>query len=353
MLARRRTSCYRIVVGPVSTRIEDLRRERGALLMGVLNVTPDSFFDGGRFDEASSAARRIDQLVREGADLIDIGAESTRPGAASVPASEQIARLEPALRHALGTGTLVSVDTASAEVARHALGLGAHLINDVSCLADSDLARACAEHQAPLIIMHARGPAASMAGFSVYPDSGYADVVEEVRGEWRSAKERSVAAGMQASEVYFDPGLGFAKNARQSFALLAGLARFQSEGIVVVGPSRKSFLASLDGAPPSERLGGSVAAAMLAAARGAHIIRVHDVREVRQALGVAAVVERESSSRATPWIFSWFTTSSTARCSCCAVRAPCKSAWAWRWCSCSTSSRRCCSSSPCSTSWAR
>ena len=295
MLARRRTSCYRIVVGVVSRQIEDLRRERGMpLLMGVLNVTPDSFFDGGRYDGIGTAARRIDQLVTEGADLIDIGGESTRPGAAAVPASEQIARLEPALRHALGTGRLVSIDTTSPEVARFALGVGAHLLNDVSCLADADLARACAEHRAPLIIMHARGPAASMAGFSVYPDSGYEDVVEDVRREWQSARNRAVVAGMSAEDVYFDPGIGFAKNAQQSYTLLARLAAFQSEGLIVVGASRKSFIAAVDGAPPEERLGGSVAACLLAAARGAAIIRVHDVREVRQALRVAAVVERES-----------------------------------------------------------
>jgi dihydropteroate synthase len=137
-----------------------------------------------------------------------------------------------------------------------------------------------------------------MTGFSLYPDDGYADVVEDVRREWRSAKERAVRAGMSASDIYFDPGLGFAKNARQSFALLAGLARFRSEGLIVVGPSRKSFIASLDGAPPDERLGGSVAAALLARARGASIVRVHDVREVRQALRVAAVVERGASVEA-------------------------------------------------------
>ncbi|HEY3254472.1 MAG TPA: dihydropteroate synthase, partial [Polyangiaceae bacterium] len=166
------------------------------------------------------------------------------------------------------------------------------LINDVSCLADDDLARACAEHQAPLIIMHARGPAASMAGFSVYPDAGYENVVEDVRREWRAARSRAVAAGMASEDVYFDPGLGFAKNAEQSYTLLARLAEFQGEGLMVVGASRKSFLASVDGAPPEQRLGGSVAACLLAAARGAAIVRVHDVREVRQALRVAAVVER-------------------------------------------------------------
>jgi len=294
VLARRRTSCYRILVGLVSTRIEDLRRARGTLLMGVLNVTPDSFFDGGRYDDAASASRRIDELLADGADLIDIGAESTRPGAAAVPADEQIARLEPALHYALRTGVLISVDTASAEVARHALTLGAHLINDVSCLADDDLARACAAHHAPLIIMHARGPASSMAGFSVYPDAGYEDVVEDVRREWRAARARALAAGMVSEDVYFDPGLGFAKNAQQSYTLLARLAEFQSEGLMVVGPSRKSFIAAVDGAPPEQRLGGSVAACLVAAARGAAIVRVHDLREVRQALAVTAVVERQS-----------------------------------------------------------
>ena len=293
MLARRRTSCYRIVVGAVSRQIEDLRRERGTLLMGVLNVTPDSFFDGGRYDGEASAAEHIDQLVRDGADLIDIGAESTRPGAAPIPPSEQIARLGLALRHALAhpAQPLVSVDTTSPEVAHYALGLGAHLINDVSCLADAGLAKACAEHQAALIIMHARGPAASMAGFSVYPDDGYTDVIEDVRREWRGARERALAAGMPAEDVYFDPGIGFAKNAQQSYALLAHLASYQSEGLIVVGPSRKSFIAAVDGAPPEQRLGGSVAASLLAAARGAAIVRVHDVREVRQALRVSARIE--------------------------------------------------------------
>ncbi len=294
MLARRRTSCYRILVGLVSTRIQELRRERGTLLMGVLNVTPDSFFDGGRYDRVAAAASRIDQLVEDGADLIDIGAESTRPGAPAVSAAEQIARLEPALRYAVRSGLLVSVDTASPAVARHALGLGAQLINDVSCLADAELARACAEHAAPLILMHARGPAASMTGFSQYPEDGYDDLVEDVRREWRSARDRAVAAGLGECDVYFDPGLGFAKNARQSYVLLAELARFASEGLIVVGPSRKSFIAAADGAPPDQRLGGSVAACLLAAARGAAIVRVHDVHDVRQALRVAALVERGS-----------------------------------------------------------
>lgn len=293
MLARRCASCYRILVGPVSTRIDELRRERGPLIMGVLNVTPDSFFDGGRYDAASAAAQRIDQLLNEGADVIDIGAESSRPGASAVLPAEQIRRLEPALRHALARSVLVSVDTTSPVVARHALGLGAHLVNDVSCLEDAELARVCAEFGAPLIVMHARGPAASMAGFSVYPDDAYADVVEDVRREWSRARKEAVRAGMDAREVYFDPGLGFAKNASQSLTLLGRLAEFQNEGVIAIGPSRKSFIGSLDGTPPELRLGGTVAACLLAAARGATLLRVHDVREVRQALRVVRAVEAE------------------------------------------------------------
>jgi dihydropteroate synthase len=283
-------------VGSVHQRIDELRRERGTLLMGVLNVTPDSFFDGGRYQSGDRAAQRIDELVQDGADLLDLGGESTRPGAPAISAGEQIARLEPALRHALGTGKVVSIDTTSPVVADYALGLGAQLINDVSCLADPDLARVCAKHGAPLIVMHSRGPAASMAGYSVYPEAGYGNLIEDVRREWRSARDRAVQAGMSAENVYFDPGLGFAKNARQSYSLLAQLAQFRSEGVIVVGPSRKSFIAAVDGTPPEQRLGGSVAACLLAQARGATILRVHDVREVRQALSVAALVERETPS---------------------------------------------------------
>jgi dihydropteroate synthase len=259
--------------------------------MGVLNVTPDSFFDGGQYGTAPAAQQRIDELAAQGADLLDLGAESTRPGAVAIPAAEQIARLELALRYALTTGILVSIDTANPAVAQYALGLGAHLVNDASCLADSALAKACAEYAAPLIIMHSRGTPSTMAGLALY-----GDVIEDVRREWRAAKERALGQGLSPSDVYFDPGLGFAKNARQSFALLSGLARFQSEGLMVVGPSRKSFIASLDGAPPGERLGGSVAAALSAAARGAAIVRVHDVREVRQALRVSRAVEQEAAA---------------------------------------------------------
>jgi dihydropteroate synthase len=262
--------------------------------MGVLNATPDSFYDGGLYHDAARAAARIDELCREGADLIDIGGESTRPGAPAIAAAEQLARIEPALRHAVARGLLVSVDTTHPAVARRALELGAQIVNDVSCLADAELAQVTARAQGVLILMHSRGPAASMKGFSEYPDDGYADVVDDVRREWRAARERALSAGMPQSDVFFDPGIGFGKNAAQSYALLASLARFRPEAPIVVGPSRKSFLAAVDGAPPAERLGGTVAACLGAAARGACILRVHDVRAVRQALSVTRVIERET-----------------------------------------------------------
>jgi dihydropteroate synthase len=136
--------------------------------------------------------------------------------------------------------------------------------------------------------MHSRGPMSKQAGFSLYPDSGYGDVVAEVRAEWRAARERAVEAGLPPADVWFDPGLGFAKNARQSFELLARLDELTEEGVpVVVGASRKSFLASLDGSPPARRLGGSIAAGLVAVERGAAVLRVHDVWEARQALDVA------------------------------------------------------------------
>jgi dihydropteroate synthase len=268
--------------------LDSTRRERGAVLMGVLNTTPDSFFDGGRYTDEGAARAQVDRLVDEGADIIDIGAESSRPGATPVSPAEQIARMSAALEHALNRDLVVSVDTTSPEVADHALSRGARLVNDVSCLARPELAAVAARHGGTLVIMHCRGSMQEQAGFSVYPDDGYVDVVSEVRAELRAARSRAAAAGLASEHVWLDPGLGFKKNARQSFELLSRLAELGRDGApLVVGPSRKSFLATVDGAPPAERLGGTIAACLLAAERGAAVLRVHDVAAVRQALGVA------------------------------------------------------------------
>jgi dihydropteroate synthase len=274
-------------VGVSLTWLDQACRERGAALMGVLNVTPDSFFDGGRYANPESARAQVDRLLADGAHILDIGAESSRPGAEPVPPAEQIDRIDAALRHAVERGAVVSIDTTSPEVAERALALGAQMVNDVSCLADPELASVTARARATLVLMHSRGPMSAQRGYSQYPDAGYADVTREVLAEWRTGRDRAVAAGLQPEDVWLDPGLGFAKNARQSFELLSRLEELGREGVpVLVGPSRKSFIAAVDGAPPEERLGGTIAACLLAAERGARVLRVHDVSAVRQALGV-------------------------------------------------------------------
>lgn len=268
--------------------------------MGVVNATPDSFYQSGRSETRTQALARVEQLVAEGASIADIGGESSRPGAEPVPEHEQIARVEPAVAHAVATGKLsVSVDTTSPRVAERMLAIGAVLVNDVSCLADVDLARVTARAGATLVLMHTRGALGSMAGFSDYPDDAYDDVVAEVRHEWCQARDRAVAAGLPAERVWFDPGIGFGKNARQSLELLRRLAEFRGLGVpVVVGASRKSFIRAVDDVGPEERLGGTIAACLWCAAQGAAVLRVHDVRAVAQALSVADALRPPSPSEA-------------------------------------------------------
>lgn len=261
--------------------------------MGVVNATPDSFYAASRSETSSAARARIDQLLAEGAEFADIGGESSRPGAAVVPDDEQLARIEPAVAHALATGKLrVSVDTTSPRVAARMLELGAHCVNDVSCLADVELARVAARHGKILILMHTRGGLGSMPGFSEYPDDAYQDVVADVRREWSEARDRAVAAGMPRENIWFDPGVGFAKNARQSLELMRRLGELRDLGVpLVVGASRKSFIRAVDDVGPEERLGGTIAACLWCAAQGASVLRVHDVRAVRQALSVTERLE--------------------------------------------------------------
>jgi dihydropteroate synthase len=270
------------------------RRERNddPLLMGVVNVTPDSFSDGGKHFEADAARRRIDELIEEGAQVVDIGGESTRPGSAAIPAEEQLRRTRDAIRHAVDRGVVVSIDTTNPEVAEEAMRLGASVVNDVSCLREGDgLAQVAARAGAALIIMHAREPMSRMRGFSVCPDDAYGDVVADVQREWSDAAQRAMRAGLGAADVLFDPGLGFNKNARHSSELVARLDEFGDLGhAVVVGPSRKSFVAARVTSDPGRRLGGTIAACLACAARGASMLRVHDVLEVRQALAVAREV---------------------------------------------------------------
>jgi len=263
-------------------------------VLAVLNVTPDSFFEGSRYD-SETARRKLTELARQGIRAVDIGGESTRPGAPRVPAEQQIARLAAVVSHAVQeTDLLVCIDTSDAEVAEHMLTLGAHAINDVSMASDPRMAQVVARHDADLILMHSRGAMADMAGFSEYPESGYGDVVREVKEEWSAARARVVQGGVRRESVLFDPGLGFQKSAHHSLTLLTRLAEFaELDAPMVVGPGRKSFLGLVEPVPPAERLGATISACLFAAEQGAAAVRVHDAFEVRQALAAARLFHQE------------------------------------------------------------
>jgi len=267
----------------------------GPFLMGVVNATPDSFSDGGLFLAADAAVAHAERLVAEGADLLDIGGESTRPGAADVPAEVEAGRVVPVIERlrAGGCAVPISVDTRKAEVARAALRAGADLVNDVSGLADPALRDVVAEAGVPAVIMHMRGTPSDMASRAVY-----ADVVGEVERELAEALARAVAAGVREELILLDPGLGFAKTAAHSLALLAALPRLARLGRpLVVGPSRKSFIGAVSGAPVGERLPGTLAAVAACVLSGVEVIRVHDVAPARQAALVASAI-RAASARA-------------------------------------------------------
>jgi len=275
--------------------------------MGILNLTPDSFSDGGLWSgDPQRAVEGGLAMLAAGADLLDLGAESTRPGggvygagAATVPAGEEIARLLPvlsALRRA--TDAPLSVDTRKGEVARQALAAGADLINDVSALADPELGRAVAAAGCPLVLMHSRGDLATMQRAI-----SFRDLLGEVRGELAAAVERARALGIDEEQLLLDPGIGFGKTAEQNLALLARLGELAPLGRpLLVGASRKSFISRAvetggGGAlPPGARLAGSLAAAAWAADRGAAVLRVHDVAETVQLLTVWRAIAREQAT---------------------------------------------------------
>jgi dihydropteroate synthase len=266
----------------------------GPFLMGIVNATPDSFSDGGQFLDVDAAVAHALRLAEEGADLIDLGGESTRPGAPPVPAAEEARRVVPVVERlrARGFALPISVDTFKPEVARAALAAGADLVNDVMGLADPALAAVVAEAKAPVVIMHMRGTPADMASRAVY-----GDVVADVVRELEDALARAVAAGVERERIILDPGLGFAKTAEQSVELLARLPELRAIGRpLLVGPSRKSFIGKVTGAPVAERLPGTLAAVSVAVLAGVEFLRVHDVAPARQAAQVAAAVRQASAS---------------------------------------------------------
>lgn len=262
-----------------------------AVIMGILNVTPDSFSDGGRFLDPGAAVERALEMATDGADWIDIGGESTRPGAQVVPADEEIKRVVPVIEALSKLGLVVSVDTTKASVAEAAIGAGAAIVNDVSALSDPRMASVVAKAGVPVILMHMRGTPRTMQ-----LDTAYADLMSEVYGYLHSAVELAASNGIDPRSVIVDPGLGFGKSVEGNFEILSRLREFKSLGApVLAGPSRKSFIGRATGAvAPGDRLAGTIAACALAAANGASILRVHDVKEARMAAMVAAAVAGKS-----------------------------------------------------------
>lgn len=266
--------------------------------MGVCNRTPDSFSDGALYLDDAAARARVLELVAEGAQIIDIGAESTRPGAATVDAAEQIRRIGGAIRATCELGVLVSIDTTLPEVAAWALDEGASIVNTVAMEPAAELGALTARAGASLVLTHARGSMTTMQGFSVYDDAAYGDVVSDVVREWTAAANQALAAGLSREDLLLDPGLGFTKNARHSIELCRRLGELCALGFpVLVGPSRKSFLARIAAregappAPPTERIGGTIAAVLACVRRGATVVRVHDVAAIVQAMAIDSAIE--------------------------------------------------------------
>ena len=257
------------------------------LVMAVVNVTPDSFSDGGRFLDPGAAIEHARRLVQEGADIVDLGAESTRPGSPPVPAAEQLRRLMPVVEAlAADGGAALSIDTASAAVAERALAAGASIVNDVTALGDPGMAPVVRAAGAGLVLMHMRGTPATMQD-----DPAYADVAAEVQDWLAERLEGSRGAGVPEDCVAIDPGIGFGKTVRHNLELLARLEELAPLGRpVVVGASRKSFIGRVLDLPVEQRLEGSLAAAAVATFLGARIVRTHEVAETVRAVRLAEAI---------------------------------------------------------------
>ena len=253
------------------------------VVMGVLNITPDSFSDGGRFLDPETAIAHGRRMVAEGADILDVGAESTRPygGAVRISGEEEWERLRPVLPAVVDFGVPVSIDTMKAAVAARALAIGATVVNDVWGLQrDPDMARVVAEHGAAVIIMHNREA-----------EDGSIDIMADIEAYFTRSLDIAARAGIAREQIVLDPGIGFGKTQAQSITVIARLARLQGFGLpVLIGLSRKRFIASVVPSEPHQRLGGSIAANLLATLAGATFVRVHDVAETVQALRVMLAI---------------------------------------------------------------
>jgi dihydropteroate synthase len=256
-------------------------------IMGVVNVTPDSFSDGGRFLDAERAIEHGRSLIAEGADVVDVGGESTRPGAESVSADEELRRVVPVVEGLARAGATVSIDTSKVAVAEAALEAGAAMVNDVTAFgAEPELADLCAERDCDVVLMHMQGTPRTMQEAPTYDD-----VVDDVRAFLAERLEFATSRGIAEERVRLDPGIGFGKTLDHNLELLRRLGELGDLGRpLVVGTSRKSFIGKITGREVGERLGGTIASCVIAYANGAEMLRVHDVAPVRDALLVAGAI---------------------------------------------------------------
>jgi dihydropteroate synthase len=257
-------------------------------IMGILNVTPDSFYDGGRYAAADDALARARGMVEEGADIIDVGGESARPGSEGVTAGEEIERIAPVVEGiSKELDVAISIDTMKSEVAGAMLELGAHMINDVSGFAfDANMAEVAADSGAPVVLMHMRGMPRDMQ-----QHTDYVDLVGEVKRELMERVAAAEAAGVARHDIIVDPGIGFAKTAEQSAELIARIDEFVQMGYpVLLGPSRKSFMGKILGLDAEDRLEATIATCIWAVLKGVKIVRVHDVGPVARAVGMLRAV---------------------------------------------------------------
>ena len=262
-------------------------------IMGILNVTPDSFSDGGRFPSMEQAVEHGMAMAEQGADFIDIGGESSRPGAQPVSLEEEASRVLPVIQKLVSKINIpISIDTTKAEVARRALLAGAKILNDISALrADPEMINVALKFQAPVILMHMRGEPRTMQN-----EPHYKNVVREIHEFLEERIIFAQARGLESGQIIIDPGLGFGKRLGDNFEILRRLREFGDLAPILVGPSRKSFIGSILDVPPAERLFGTAAAAAVATMNGATILRVHDVREMRQ----VAEITYQCMTRAEP-----------------------------------------------------
>lgn len=261
------------------------------LVMGVLNVTPDSFYDGGRHSSTETAIRHARQLIAEGADILDIGGESTRPGSEPVPSEEELSRVIPVIEAIASESDIaISIDTFKSTTAREALRAGAHIVNDISGMRfDPQMLDVAAQTGAGVVLMHIQGTPKTMQ-----QNPHYEDVVQEVKEYLAGCAELARQAGIPAKHIWVDPGIGFGKTPEHNLQLLRNLSELRSLGYpLLVGTSRKSFIGKILGdLPPEERLEGTLATLALAVREGADIVRVHDVRAAVRAVRVADAVVR-------------------------------------------------------------